>query len=157
MLRITKTTDYGIILLTELAQEPDRVVATAELAGEANIPLPMASKILKALSRYGLLESRRGARGGYALARPPEETSVADIIAALEGPVALTECIALGPGGCEQEPVCPTRTNWKLINDAVLEALSAISLAEMSRPLSRDFMEPLVRPDPAAEHIELQS
>jgi FeS assembly SUF system regulator len=135
MLRITKTTDYGIILLTELAAAPVRVFSATELASEALIPAPMASKILKQLTREGILDSRRGARGGYVLARPPELISVAQIIDALEGPIALTECIALGPGECEQEPVCPTRTNWQRINLAVRGALEQISLAEMCHPI----------------------
>jgi FeS assembly SUF system regulator len=138
MLRITKTTDYGIILLTQLAAAPDAVYSAAELSAEARIPLPMASKILKHLTREGILESRRGAKGGYVLALSAEQISVARIIDALEGPFALTECIALGPGGCEQEPVCPTRTNWHRINSAVYGALAQITLAEMCRPLSSD-------------------
>jgi FeS assembly SUF system regulator len=138
MLRITKTTDYGIILLTELAEAAEPVLSAADLAAGARIPMPMASKILKHLTREGLLESHRGAHGGYSLARPAEAISVARIIDALEGPIALTECIALGPGGCEQEPVCPTRTNWHRINLAVRDALAHISLAEMCHPLRAD-------------------
>jgi FeS assembly SUF system regulator len=134
VLRITKTTDYGIILLTELAQSPVHVFSAVDLAAEATIPAPMASKILKHLTREGILESRRGAHGGYVLARPPEQISVTQIIDALEGPIALTECIALGPGECEQEPVCPTRTNWQRINVAVRTALDEITLADMCRP-----------------------
>ena len=140
MLRITKTTDYGIILLTQLAEAPEAVFSAAELAADAHIPPPMASKILKHLTREGILESRRGAKGGYVLACPAESISVARIIDALEGPFALTECIALGPGGCEQEPVCPTRTNWHRINGAVYTALSHITLAEMCRPLSNEAL-----------------
>jgi FeS assembly SUF system regulator len=155
MLRITITTDYGIILLTQLAEKPENVFSAAELAAEARIPPPMASKILKHLTREGVLESRRGTKGGYVLALPPHELSVARIIDALEGPFALTECIALGPGGCEQEPVCPTRTNWHRINGAVYAALSQITLAEMCRPLSNEALG-LPR-NPRRQPIELVS
>lgn len=139
MLRITKTTDYGIILLTHLAAQPDRVFNAAELAAEAQIPPPMTSKILKILSREGLLASHRGAKGGYALTRRPSAITVAEVIGALEGPIALTECIAQGPGECDQEPICPTRTNWHRINAAVNRALEHITLEEMCRPLPRSF------------------
>ncbi|MFQ5460324.1 MAG: SUF system Fe-S cluster assembly regulator, partial [Anaerolineae bacterium] len=139
MLRITKATDYGIILLTTLAAEPARMYNAAQLALEAGIPMPMASKILKRLARGHLLASQRGAKGGYVLTRHPREITVAEIIDALEGPVALTECIALGPGCCEQEPACPTQTNWRRINVAIHDALAGITLEEMRLPLPRGY------------------
>ena len=87
----------------------------------------MASKILKGLARAGLLVSHRGAKGGYGLARPAHAISVADIIVALEGPIALTACIEHGPGECEIEALCPARANWQRINDAIREALEGIT------------------------------
>ena len=94
MIRITKQTDYGIVLLTHLAANPERQYTAPELAAEARLPLPMVSKILKLLARDGLLASHRGVKGGYSLARPAEEISMAEIIAALEGPIAITECVS---------------------------------------------------------------
>jgi FeS assembly SUF system regulator len=133
MIRITKQTDYGIVLLTHLAVEPERQYNAPELAGEAHLPLPMVSKILKLLAREGLLASHRGVKGGYSLARRPEAISMAEIIAALEGPIALTECISV-EGDCSHEALCPVRSNWRRINQAVRTALSGISLAEMAHP-----------------------
>ena len=98
MIRITKQTDYGIVLLTHLAAHPDRHFNAPELAAEARLPLPMVSKILKLLAREGLLASHRGVKGGYSLARPAEEISMAEIIAALEGPIAITECVSVEGG-----------------------------------------------------------
>lgn len=135
MIRITKTTDYGIVLLTHMAERPEHRFNAPELAHEAALPLPMVSKILKTLAREGLLASHRGAAGGYALARRPEEIPVSEVIAALEGPIAITECIDDTPGECAQEAVCPLRSNWQLINSAIRRALDGIQLAQMARPL----------------------
>lgn len=135
MLRITKQTDYGIVLLTSMAHDPDRLVNATDLAGETGLPQPMVAKILKHLARSGVLASHRGVNGGYALARPPEELSVAEIIVALEGQIAITECTDDEPGLCAQETVCPVRSNWNRINGAIQEALDRISLAEMAGPL----------------------
>lgn len=134
MLRITRQTDYGVILLTHLAERPGRVYNAPELAAETGLPVPMAGKVLKILARAGLLASQRGARGGYILARSPEAISVAEVITALEGPIALTDCLTHGPGECGQLAGCPTRGNWHQINAAVQHALARISLAEMARP-----------------------
>jgi FeS assembly SUF system regulator len=134
MIRITKQTDYGIVLLTHLAAHAERQFNAPDLAAEANLPLPMVSKILKLLAREGVLASHRGVKGGYSLARLPEEISMADVIAALEGPIALTECIQV-QGDCSHEPICRVRSNWQRINAAVREALEGITLAEMTHPL----------------------
>jgi len=135
MIRITKQTDYGIVLLTHLAAQPLRHLNAPELASETQLPLPMVSKILKVLVREGLLLSNRGVKGGYSLARRPDEITMAEIIAALEGPIAITECIEVS-SDCSHEQLCPVRSNWQRINAAVREALDGITLAEMAMPLS---------------------
>ena len=136
MIRITRQTDYGIVLLTHMAAHLERRYNAPELAGEVRLPLPMVSKILKLLTREGLLASHRGTKGGYSLARVPEEISMAEIVAALEGPVAITECIDES-SGCTYQPTCRVRTNWQRINDALRAALAGISLAEMTHPSGR--------------------
>jgi FeS assembly SUF system regulator len=135
VLRITKQTDYGIVLLSRMAAEPERLFNAPELAEAAQLPLPTVSKILKLLARDDLLESHRGAKGGYCLMRAPEAITVAEIIFSLEGPIAMTECIDDGPGECQQEGSCPLQANWQLINQAVREALEGISLRQMAGPL----------------------
>ena|SRR5258705_321802 len=138
MIRLTRLTDYGIMLLTIIARERNGATRSArELAARSRLPQPTVSKLLKALAHGGLLETRRGVRGGFSLAKPAEQVTVADIIAALEGPIGITECTA-HPGQCGVEPMCPVRTNWRKINRAVLEALRGISLAEMARPITFD-------------------
>ena len=139
MIRITKQTDYGIVLLTRMAGISGRLFTAPELAESAQIPQPTVQKVLKLLTRHGLLESHRGVKGGYTLARSPEEISVADVISALEGPIALTDCVDESPGDCAKTAFCPVRPNWQRINDVVRDALQGISLMEMtdSQPTKR--------------------
>ena len=134
MIRITRQTDYGILLLSQMAAHPaDEVQTAKDAARQSGLPLPMASKILKALAREGLLVSHRGVKGGYSLAVAPDRISIAAVIQALEGPFGITEC-SYNPGRCEQEGSCPVRTNWQRISLAVRDALDRIPLSEMSRP-----------------------
>jgi FeS assembly SUF system regulator len=132
MIRMTKQTDYGFVLLTRLAAEPGAAMNAPELAAETKLPLPMVSKILKLLVRQGLLASHRGVKGGYALARPAAEIHAAEILRALEGSVALTVCIEGSPGECDREPFCTVRGPWQRINKAVFEALAGVTLAELA-------------------------
>ena len=136
MIRITRQTDYGIVLLTHLASHTERQFNAPELATETRLPLPMVSKILKVLTRDRLLVSHRGVKGGYSLERPASQITMADIIAALEGPIAITECID-DSSGCSHEALCSVRGNWQRINDAVLAALQGITLEEMAHPMAK--------------------
>ncbi|MDD2767785.1 MAG: SUF system Fe-S cluster assembly regulator [Methylococcus sp.] len=140
MLRISKLTDYAIILLGQMARAGEQTFAAAELAEHTSIAMPTASKILKALARAGIVTSTRGARGGYTLADKPEHTSVARIIDALEGPIALTEC-GIEQDSCQQSSSCDVRSHWNVINRAVLAALESVSLADMIRPVSASAAE----------------
>lgn len=136
MFRVSREVDLGIVLLVRMTgREPREIVTARELAEETEISLPMTSKVLKGLSRSGLLISHLGARGGYTLARAPEEISVADILVALEGPIALTNCIEPGLRDCAHEDVCCAKGNWQLINQKIQETLDAITLAEMAGTL----------------------
>lgn len=146
MIRLSKLADYGIVILTNMARHPERQFSAAEIAAQSHIPQPMASKILKALVRGGVLASHRGAKGGYGLAHGAEAISVAAIITALEGPIALTACIEDGPGECDIEALCPARANWQRINDAIRGALEDITLAEMTYALPAAFA-PLSGPE----------
>jgi len=141
---MTRLTDYGIVLLTYFARDPDQPMHNArDVASAAHLPLPTVNKILKALTRKGLLVSHRGVKGGYSLARGPREISVADIISATEGPVALTQCTVNLPGNCAQQPTCPIHGNWQKINQAIRQALESVSLWEMARPLPERPLKPI--------------
>lgn len=147
MLRMTKQADYGIVLLSHMAMQPGRRFAAPELAGATQLPQPTVSKILKLLSRGGVLDSHRGVKGGYSLAEMPEDINVARLIEVLDGPIAFTECIEDAPGECSQEAWCRLRGNWQRINSAVRQALEAISLAELAAPMSRPLVQLTVSDD----------
>ena len=135
MLRISRLTDYGIVLLTRFASDRTRSVHNArDLAAEVRIPAPTVSKILKTLAHVGVLESHRGASGGFSLSRAPEDVSVAEVIEALDGPIAMTDCLGEEAGTCEIESGCPVRSNWDRINRTVRDALRGLSIADMARP-----------------------
>ena len=147
MIRIAKLTDYAIVLLTYIARNAKRSVHSArDLAGESHLPVPTVSKILKCLSRGGLLVSHRGVAGGYSLAKAPGAINLAEIIAVMEGPVALTECSTSCPGLCEIEPACPVRNNWRKINDVVVRSLENVTLLDMTQPLPKPSIEPARHP-----------
>ena len=141
MLRMSKMTDYGIVLLTELARSGGQTRTARELAADTHVSLPSVSKVLKTLQGAGLLVSHRGATGGYGLARPAERVAVTDIISALEGPVSLTECGAHGghppAGACELETVCKVRGHWRVINRTIQDALGRLTLADLCSPMPR--------------------
>jgi FeS assembly SUF system regulator len=130
MLRISKLTDYGTVVLAQLARAPgERRTATA-VAKQTRIALPTVSKLLKSFHRAGLVVSVRGARGGYQLARPPASISAAEIIDAIDGPVAITECSG-DHSACDIETVCRTGTAWQRINEAIRQSLDGVTLAQL--------------------------
>jgi len=137
MLRLTKLTDYGILLMTRMAASGHERFSAAELAEATHVPMPTVSKILQMLLHEGMLDSVRGAHGGYRLTRPATEINVRDVINVFEGSIALTECNLDDGGACEQHEVCSTSNNWKRINQAVRQALEGISLADMTE---QDFV-----------------
>ena len=132
MLRISKLTDYGTVVLAHLADDPTALVSANEVANATGLGLPTVSKLLKSLAKSGLVTSTRGAQGGYRLARPASEISAADVIDALEGPVSITECSA-SDSHCDLESICNVGSAWQRINVAIRRALSEISLSDLSR------------------------
>lgn len=135
MLRISKLTDYAILAMVELTRDGEMLSAHA-LAERIGVEVPTASKVLKLLAGYGLLDSFRGANGGYRASRQAADISVAEVIEAIEGPVAMTEC-SEETGLCSQESSCDLRGNWQRISQAVRQALEQVNLAEMSAPPNR--------------------
>lgn len=136
MVRLGKLTDYGLVLMTYIARNHELPLRTArDLAVESRLPLSTVSKLLKQLLQSGLLTSHRGTKGGYILARDPQEISVVEIIAALEGPMALTECSTDVTGLCNLEPCCPIKTNQQIINQAVRGVLDKIALSDLVQPM----------------------
>jgi FeS assembly SUF system regulator len=139
MFRMSKMTDYGLVLLTELAREENSTRTARELAEATRVPLPSVSKVLKGLQSAGMLVSHRGAMGGYGLARPAAAIPLTQIITALEGPVAITECVqhTEGEASCELQSVCRVRGHWQVINHAIQDALGRLTLADLCAPTPR--------------------
>lgn len=135
MLRVSKLTDYATVILSFMARDRAQMRAAMEIAAMTGIALPTVSKILKLLVNANVLISTRGAKGGYALARRPEEISVATVISALEGPIALTEC-SISHQGCEQASGCDILGNWSLINQTIHNALESVTVADLIRPVA---------------------
>jgi FeS assembly SUF system regulator len=129
MLRITKITDYGFILLAYMAsQDLNSLHNAKDLSAKSEIALPTVSKVLKILTQGKILRSHQGSKGGYSLSRAPHEISAAEIIEAVEGPVAITDCSSAD--GCERD--CQVSTSWQKINGAILGALEGLTLADMA-------------------------
>jgi len=133
MLKLSKLTDYATVILSYMARDNCRVHGALEIAEATGIAQPTASKILKILVNAKVLASTRGAKGGYSLARAPEKITVASVISALEGPIALTECSA-SHRSCEQASGCRIQGNWHLLNQRVSQALESVTLADMIMP-----------------------
>jgi FeS assembly SUF system regulator len=136
MVRLDKLTDYGLVLLTCIARSGDTSLRTArELAFESGLPLPTVSRLLQDLLKGGLLISQRGIKGGYALAKKPREISIAGVVTALEGPIALTVCSSGVAGLCDLEPSCAIKNNQRVISEAIRSVLGRLTLADLMQPL----------------------
>ena len=135
MIILSKLADYGVIVATHLATHPERQATAAAVAMATRLPQATVAKLLKALAHAGLVTATRGAAGGYRLARPAGMISVAEVVAAIDGDIGMTQC-SVHATDCDRTNYCPTRPHWAAINRAVGAALSAISLAEMIGPLS---------------------
>ena len=147
MLRVGKLTDYATVMAARMAREPERVFAAAELAAGSGVGVPTASKILKLLARAQLLNSVRGAKGGYLLARPAGEISLGQVVAALEGSSGLTEC-STAAGLCAQEGCCAIRGHWQAIDRVLRNALDHTTLADLSTPAQVTEFVPTFVPAP---------
>ena len=142
MLKLSKQTDYAVVVLVRLSGAAGNQVQTSPgIAQATGVPEPTVAKVLKALAGAGLVSSQRGARGGYRLARRLAEIPVADVIAAIDGPIALTACVE--GGSCEAEHFCAMVGRWDPVNAAIREALTGISLADMQEAaIPRAFRTP---------------
>ncbi|HUA78947.1 MAG TPA: SUF system Fe-S cluster assembly regulator [Dyella sp.] len=135
MFRVSRLTDYATVVMTCIAAHPSDVLSTAQIAEETHLELPTVSKLLKSLGHAGLVDSFRGVNGGYRLARPAQQISLAEIVEAMEGPLGMTEC-SMGDGQCEREAQCGVRGSWQRINHVLDNALRTMSLADMLRPVA---------------------
>lgn len=134
MLTLSKLTDYAIVLMSRLAAYGQCTATARVLAQETRIPGPTVIKLLKILAAHGALQSIQGRNGGYRLSRPASGISLAEIIEAVEGQIALTECNR-EVSDCRIEDSCGVRAHWLVINGALRQALTDISLADLAGPV----------------------
>lgn len=137
MIKLSKLSDYAIVVLSRLAAEKGDVMTTALLSSETGIPEPTVSKVLKLLSKQKIVISVRGANGGYMMERCPKDITVTELITALEGPIALTECVDGGHTDCMIDSLCPLKGGWNKVNMAVKNALDQVALADLLIPVNR--------------------
>jgi FeS assembly SUF system regulator len=149
MIILSRLADYGVIVASELAADPERQVTAGQLATSTWLPQATVAMVLKARAHAGIVTGARGAAGGYRLAKSAEAISVASVVAAIDGAIGITQCTthpASGTTGtCERTHFCPTRPHWQRINLAVSTALSAVTLADMVADRS-PFLPRPVRP-----------
>jgi len=145
---MSKLTDYGTVVLAFMASRPGELLSASEIAEATRMAVPTVSKLLKKLTGAGVLESVRGAHGGYSLARDAASISAAEIIDALEGPIAITECSG-DHSHCSFESVCALGGRWQQINELIRTALTEISLAELASPaeLTEIRLQPALKRD----------
>jgi FeS assembly SUF system regulator len=142
MLKLNKMTDYAVVVLGQMARDPGRVRTAAALSETTAIPLPTVSKLLKILAGVGLVTSHRGANGGYSVDRTAEQVTVAAIVQAIDGPIALTACVDDSEGQCEVSNSCPISGNWNRVNLAVRRALEDVTLADLLDPTEMFPLQP---------------
>jgi FeS assembly SUF system regulator len=130
MLRVTKLTDYATVVLACLAKAPHTVHSASDLAELAKLELPTVSKVLKPLSRAGLVQAFRGSQGGYRLAQPAAQISLFAVVEAMEGRLGMTECSG-EHSQCQHEPHCGIQGHWQRVNDVIAGALRSVSIAEL--------------------------
>lgn len=133
MLRVTKLTDYATVVLTVLAAQPGQVLSATELAEAAGLEATTVAKLLKPLAQAGLVVGLRGVNGGYRLARDAGAISLIEVVQAMEGPLAITEC-SQDHNNCGIAHQCGVRSQWRLINDVLADALRSVTLAQMLQP-----------------------
>jgi FeS assembly SUF system regulator len=134
MLQINKLTDYATIILGVLALAPEKLASASHIAQQTHLALPTVSKLLKILTENGLVQSVRGTGGGYQLARSAKEMTLADVLSAIEGRLAITQCCTTS--SCALDSMCAVKENWRLIHKKIVAALDSVTIHDMIRPLA---------------------
>jgi FeS assembly SUF system regulator len=133
-LRLSSLADYAVVMMTAAARHDGGAVSAAILAAETGVPLATAQKLSGRLAAAGLLVSARGSAGGFRLARPQAAINLAEIIEAVEGPIAMTACVDEGRHDCVLEGSCRVQPHWSVVNGVVRDALAGVSLASLAAP-----------------------
>lgn len=137
MIKLSKLTDYAVVILAEMARDQGTLVTAVSLAARTQLPEPTVAKVLKLLTKGEVILSTRGVNGGYVLNKSPDHITVASVITALDGPVALTACVDGGEDCCSYHDKCPMKGKWNPVNIAMREALERVTLSEMIAGVAR--------------------
>lgn len=132
MIRLSNLADYAVVVMAAAARSRDPRLSAASVAAATSLPVPTVAKLMGALARAGLLRSSRGVAGGFSLAREAAAISLADVVEAIEGPIAMTQCQGHTPSDCQLEGSCQVRPHLGIINRTVREALAAVTLAQLA-------------------------
>ena len=133
-MRLSSMADYAVVTMCAAARHCGFArVSAADLAEETGLPLPTVQKLISTLSKGGLIKSTRGSGGGIQLARPAAAISLADIVEAVEGPIALTACVEAGRHDCALEAKCSVRPHWSVVNTAMRTALEQVKLTQLAQ------------------------
>ena len=132
MLKLSRLTDYAVVVLSRMGQDDAPLQSAPGIAARTGLAEPTVAKVMKILAQSEIVEGLRGARGGYRLTRPLHSITLAEVIVAFDGPIALTACVDGGMGGCESEHLCPVRGRWDPVNHAIRQALAGISVAQLA-------------------------
>lgn len=143
MIKMSKLADYAFVLLTRMASREEASWSASDLSEKTSVPGPTVAKIMKILAKSQIVTAQRGALGGYRLTQPANQTTVAAIIQAVDGPIALTQCVDDSEPDCAVQNFCPLHGGWDLVNRAVVQALQGVTLADMA---GRARQQPLGEP-----------
>ena len=131
MIKMSKISDYAVVVLAEMAQQDEGRLSVSVISQMTRLPEPTVSKVLKLLTKAGIVASTRGIRGGYSLARNPREISIDQVIEAIDGPISITSCSGGAMPDCGVSDVCSVRGRWDGVNDSIRAALVSVTLADM--------------------------
>lgn len=138
MIKLGKLTDYAIVVMVEMSKNANESALSAHtLAERIGLPEPTVAKVLKKLCNARLVESTRGTHGGYKALKSANQITVADVVTAIDGPIVITSCVAHSGDTCMAETRCPVRGGWNRINDAIRDALAAVTIADMGASLTQ--------------------
>jgi FeS assembly SUF system regulator len=151
MIKLSKMTDYGVVIMCEMARIQGRIMNAPDLSLHTGLTVPTAAKVLRVLAKNGLLTSIRGAHGGYRLDRTPVDIPIVEIIRVLEGPVAVTSCVDESDEDCSVETCCPMRGGWEKINRAINAALEEVTLADMRQSVPNISTTPSDGPETSVQ------
>ena len=134
MIKLNKITDYAVVILGLLSSRSPNKFSTSKISSDTGLSIPTVAKVCKLLNNANLIKAGRGAYGGYFCETKPSEISVALIVEAIDGPIAITACIEESEDLCDTQSICLLSGNWNKANNAILDALKSVSLSDLLNP-----------------------